>query len=38
MSIKNEIEALFKKALEDLGIEFEGNFNLDHPQDLKNGD
>jgi arginyl-tRNA synthetase len=38
MNIKNEIEALLKEALEKLEIEFDGDFNLDHQQDLKFGD
>ncbi len=38
MNIKKEIENLLKEALEKLEINFEGSFNLDHPQDLKNGD
>jgi len=38
MNIKKEIEELLKNSLEKLGIEYDGDFNLDHPQDLKNGD
>jgi hypothetical protein len=38
MSIKNEIEVLLKKALDKMKIEFDGDFNLDHPQDLNFGD
>ena len=38
MKIKNEIERMLKNALEKMEVEFQGSFNLEHPQDLKNGD
>lgn len=38
MNIKTQIENLLKDALEKMGMDFRGDFNLDHPQDLENGD
>lgn len=38
MNIKKEIEELLKNSLKNLDINHGGGFNLDHPQDLKNGD
>ena len=38
MNIKSEIENLLKDALKKMEIDFDGDFNLEHPQDLKNGD
>ena len=38
MNIKSEIEKLLQKTLDELGVEFSGDINLEHPQDLKNGD
>ena len=38
MNIKKEIKALIGEALKKMEIKFEGDCNLDHPQDLKFGD
>jgi len=38
MNIKKEIEELLKDSLNKIKIDFDGEINLDHPQDLKNGD
>ena len=38
MNIKKEITKLLQEALKKNEIEYQGEFGLDHPQDLKNGD
>jgi len=38
MEIKNEIERMLKNTLEKMEVDFQGSFNLEHPQYLKNGD
>ena len=38
MNNKKKIEKILNKALNSLSLKFEGDFNLEHPQDLKHGE